>query len=122
MRAMRLHELSQPMTLDEVATPEPAAGEVRLRVHTCGINFGDTLIVQGKYQEKFDLPFTPGMEMCGTVDKLGEGASGLTVGQRVASFGGAGGLGEYTCVPAKSCIPDSRFKSNFNILSSVFLN
>ena len=105
MRAMRLHELSQPMKIDEIETPDPTAGEVRLRVHTCGINFGDTLIVQGKYQEKFDLPFTPGMEMCGTVDALGEGVSGLAVGQRVASFGGVGGLGEYTCVPATSCIP-----------------
>jgi len=105
MRAMRLHELGQPMTLDEVALPEPAKGEVRVRVHTCGINFGDTLIVQGKYQEKFELPFTPGMEICATVDALGAGVSGVEVGQRIASYSGVGGLAEYNCVPAASCVP-----------------
>ncbi len=105
MRAMRLHELGAPMVLDEVAMPEPAAGEVRVRVHTCGINFGDTLIVQGRYQEKFDLPFSPGMEICATVDALGEGVDNLTVGQRIASYSGVGGLSEYTCVPAATCVP-----------------
>lgn len=108
MRAMRLHELGQPMTLDTVEMPEPKAGEVRVRVHTCGINFGDTLIVQGKYQEKFDLPFSPGMEICATVDALGEGVTWPPVGQRIASYSGVGGLGEYSCIRADSCvaIPD----------------
>jgi len=105
MRAMRLHELGQPMTMDEVAMPEPQAGEVRVRVHTCGINFGDTLIVQGKYQEKFDMPFSPGMEICATVDALGEGVDTLSVGQRIASYSGVGGLGEYSCIPAATCVP-----------------
>ena len=104
MRAMRLHELGQPMTLDTVEIPEPMAGQVRVRVHTCGINFGDTLIVQGKYQEKFDLPFSPGMEICATVDALGEGVDNLTVGQRIASYSGVGGLGEYSCIPAATCV------------------
>ena len=105
MRAMRLHELGQPMTLDDVPMPAPLAGQVRVRVHTCGINFGDTLIVQGKYQEKFDLPFSPGMEICATVDALGEGVDTLTVGQRIASYSGVGGLGEYSCIPAATCVP-----------------
>jgi len=97
------------MTLDEVEKPEPRAGEVRVKVHTCGINFGDTLIVQGKYQEKFDLPFSPGMEICATVDALGAGVDNVRVGQRIASYSGAGGLSEYTCVPAATCVavPDA---------------
>ncbi len=105
MRAMRLHELGQPMTLDEAPMPFPQAGQVRVRVHTCGINFGDTLIVQGKYQEKFDLPFSPGMEICATVDALGEGVTEPAIGQRIASYSGVGGLGEYSCIPAETCVP-----------------
>ncbi|MBL4874668.1 MAG: NADPH:quinone oxidoreductase family protein [Rhodobacteraceae bacterium] len=104
MRAMRLHELGQAMTLDTIDIPEPKAGEVRVRVHTCGINFGDTLIVQGKYQEIFDLPFAPGMEICATVDALGEGVTEPAIGQRIASFSGVGGLGEYSSIPAATCV------------------
>lgn len=104
MRAMQVHELCKPMTLQEVPVPKPAKGEVLVKVHSCGINFGDTLIVQGKYQEKFDLPFTPGMEICATVESLGKGVSGLSVGQRVASYSGSGGLAQFACIPAKTCV------------------
>ena len=101
---MQLHELGQPMQLDEIITPTPAKGEVLVRVHACGINFGDTLIVEGKYQEKFALPFTPGMEICGTVEALGEGVSSPAIGTRIGAYGGAGGLAEYTCIDAKRCV------------------
>ncbi len=105
MRAMQLHQLNQPMQLDDIVIPEPKSGQVQIRVHTCGINFGDTLIVQGKYQEKFNLPFTPGMEICGTITALGEGVDSFPVGTRVAAFGGAGGLAEYLCLDAARCVP-----------------
>ncbi|MEE9454221.1 MAG: NADPH:quinone oxidoreductase family protein [Paracoccaceae bacterium] len=105
MRAMRIHKLGAPMQMDKVRMPSPEFGEVRLRVHTCGINFGDTLIVKGKYQEKFPLPFTPGMEICASVDALGDGVTGLQLGQRIAAYCGVGGLAEYTCVPADICVP-----------------
>ncbi|MBL4807185.1 MAG: NADPH:quinone oxidoreductase family protein [Rhodobacteraceae bacterium] len=105
MRAMQLHQLNEPMQLDDIPAPDPKPGEVQVRVHTCGINFGDTLIVQGKYQEKFALPFTPGMEICGTVSALGDGVSGLAIGTRIAAYGGTGGLAEYTCLAADRCIP-----------------
>ncbi|NOR61088.1 MAG: zinc-binding dehydrogenase [Rhodobacteraceae bacterium] len=104
MRAMQLHQLGQPMQLDEIPTPTPAKGEVLVRVHACGINFGDTLIVEGKYQEKFALPFTPGMEICGTVEALGEGVSSPAIGTRIGAYGGAGGLAEYTCISANRCV------------------
>ncbi len=45
------------------------------------------------------------MEICATVDALGEGVSNLTVGQRIASYSGVGGLGEYCCIPAATCVP-----------------
>jgi NADPH2:quinone reductase len=105
MRAMRVHALGEALRLDEVAAPEPGPGEVRLRVRACGLNFADTLMAAGKYQEKPALPFAPGLEVCGVVDALGPGAEGLAVGDRVASYVGGGGLADYVCVAAARCLP-----------------
>ncbi len=109
MRAMQIHTLGSPMEMVDIPRPSPAAGEVLVRVHACGINFGDTLIVEGRYQEKFELPFTPGMEICGTVEALGEGVSQPGIGTRIGAYGGAGGLAEYTCIAADRCVevPDA---------------
>jgi len=104
MRAMQIQTLGQPMTMAKVDVPEPQTGQVRIRVLTCGMNFGDSLVVQGKYQEKFQLPFSPGMEICGIVDALGQGVDSLQIGQRIASYCGVGGLAEYTCIPADICV------------------
>ena len=104
MKAMQIHTLGKPMELVDITRPNPAKGEVLVRVHACGINFGDTLIVDGKYQEKFALPFTPGMEICGTVEALGEGVVSPAVGTRVGAYGGIGGLAEYTCIEAARCV------------------
>ncbi|MEP1200353.1 NADPH:quinone oxidoreductase family protein [Tateyamaria sp.] len=105
MRAMQLTSLGQPLELRNIDVPTPAAGEVLLRIHTCGLNFGDTLIVKGTYQEKPPLPATVGMEMCGTVEAVGEGVNHLAVGQRVAAYSGFGGLAEYAALPANICVP-----------------
>jgi NADPH2:quinone reductase len=105
MRAMQLIELGQPLALRDVDMPEPASGQVLIRVHTCGLNFGDTLIVKGTSQEKPPLPATVGMEMCGTITARGAGVSHLQVGQRVAAYSGFGGLAEYAALPAEICVP-----------------
>lgn len=109
MRAMQVTEYGQPLAMREVEKPEPGPGEVRLRNHAVGMNFGDILLVEGTYQEKPPLPFTLGMEVCGTVDALGEGVSDLAIGSRVAVFAGSGGLAEYGVFPAASvaAIPDA---------------
>ncbi|ASM73303.1 MULTISPECIES: NADPH:quinone oxidoreductase family protein [Roseobacteraceae] len=107
MRAMQVTALGAPLELHDIALPEPAAGEVRVRVLACGLNFADTLVQIGKYQEKFDLPVTPGMELCGVIDALGEGVRGLGIGQRVAANPGHGGLADYAVVPASACVPIS---------------
>ncbi len=104
MQAMQITELGKPMQMASLATPAPKAGEVLVRVHACGINFGDTLIVEGTYQEKFALPFTPGMEICGTVEALGEGVTSPAIGTRIGAYGGAGGLAEFTCISASRCV------------------
>ena len=59
------------LEMDDVPKPQPGSGQVLLKVHACGVNFADTLIVRGRYQEKPPLPFAPGMEVCGTVEALG---------------------------------------------------
>ena len=73
MRAMRLHEIDGSLRMDDAPTPEPGVGQVRLWVEACGVNFSDTLMVRGRYQEKPDLPAIPGMELAGVVTAAGEG-------------------------------------------------
>ena len=105
MRAMQLTDYNTPLQLVEVAMPVPAAGEVVIQVATCGLNFGDTLLIKGSYQEKPALPFTPGMELAGVITQLGEGVGDLRVGQRVAAYSGVNGLAEYAAVRAEICVP-----------------
>lgn len=104
MRAMRVHGLGEALRLDEIAPPEPGPGQVRLRVLACGLNFADTLMVAGTYQEKPAIPFSPGLELCGIVEALGKGATGFAPGDRVAAYAGAGGLAEAVAVPAERCV------------------
>jgi len=69
--------------LEAFAAVPPEAGQVRLAVRAAGINFPDILMVAGQYQLKPELPFTPGVEAAGEVAELGEGVSGVKVGERV---------------------------------------
>jgi NADPH:quinone reductase len=104
MRAMQIKGFGQKLELVEMKRPEPGPGEVLVQVHACGINFADTLMIQGRYQEKLPLPFVPGLEICGTVEALGEGVPDFEPGVRVACYSGSGGLAEYVCVPAERCV------------------
>lgn len=89
----------------EVAVPEPGAGEVRVEVHAASVNFPDALIVQGLYQVKPPVPFSPGAELAGVITAVGEGVRGLAVGQRVISFCGHGGFSQQAVVAAKQVMP-----------------
>ena len=82
------------LVLEEVASPHPAPGEAVIAVKACGVNFFDALIVQGKYQTKPPLPFSPGGEVAGIVTEVGEGVTTLTPGMRVLAFTGYGGYAE----------------------------
>ena len=75
------------LSLGEAPEPVPAAGEVLVEVRAAGLNFFDLLKVQGRYQHRPDVPFTPGGEAAGVVAALGEGVEGLAVGDRVAVHG-----------------------------------
>ncbi len=105
MRAMQVTAYNDPLSLQNVEMPVPASTEVLVRVETCGMNFGDTLMIKGTYQEKPPLPFTVGMELAGTVTALGKDVTTLRVGQRIAAYAGIGGLAEYAALPASICVP-----------------
>ena len=98
MRAIRCTKLGIPddLSIEDIAIPAPGAGELRIRVAAVGINFPDLLLVSGQYQEKPDLPFTPGLEVSGLIDAVGVDVAGFAVGDRVCAFLTGGGFAEYT--------------------------
>ena len=81
--------------LGELPRPEPGPNEVLVKVVAAGVNFADTLMVRGQYQEKPEPPFAPGLELAGLVNRLGDGVTGLTPGQRVMALTGRGAFAEY---------------------------
>ncbi len=87
-------------SLTEVAAPAPGPGEVQVRIAACGIGYVDVLVALGGYQVKPALPHIPGMEAAGTVAALGEGVTGLAVGDRVLAAV-QGGFAEYAVAPAE---------------------
>lgn len=93
------------LTWKELPTPRPGKGEVLVRIQAASLNFPDLLIVQNKYQFKPELPFVPGSEYAGVVEALGEGVTGLQVGQAVACLSGTGGFATHTLAPAARCMP-----------------
>lgn len=105
MRALVVSSLDHPPLLQDQPLPQPALGEVRLKIAACGLNFADLLMIRGQYQERPALPFVPGMEVAGVVEALGPGVTTLHLGQRVAAFAGHGGLATHGCFPAATCLP-----------------
>jgi NADPH2:quinone reductase len=96
------------MRLEEIATPEPGAGQVRIRNAAAALNFFDILQVQGKYQVKPPFPFTLGAEVAGTIDAVGEGVTRVRVGDRVMAMPHGSGFAEYSIARESSvfAIPD----------------
>jgi NADPH2:quinone reductase len=105
MKALLCKAYGPPDSLvveDAPAVRKPGKGEVRLEVHASGLNFADTLMIAGKYQEKPPLPFSPGMECAGVVMEVGEGVEGISAGERVMATTGFGGMAEEAIAPAAS--------------------
>jgi len=111
MRAVLSKTVGGPESLvvEDVLDPTPKPGEVVIEVRAVGINFPDTLIIEDKYQFKPQRPFSPGAEISGVVEGVGEGVKGIFKGDRVIAVPGWGGLVERIAVPAKSVIkmPDA---------------
>ncbi len=110
MKALLCTEFGGPerLSLSEATMPQPAAGEVVIRVRAAGVNFADTLIIKGQYQEKPAFPFSPGLEVAGEIESLGEGVSGLAPGDRVLAVLDYGGFAEFARAKASDVhkIPD----------------
>ena len=107
MRAVLCREYGplEKLEVAELPSPPIAPGAVRVAVHAAGINFADILIVQGKYQEKPPLPFSPGFEIAGVVTELGPGAEGVRVGDRVLGMMEHGAYADEAVLPAERVIP-----------------
>ena len=107
MRALLCNAFGPPETLviGDVPAPVPGHGEVLVEVAFVGLNFMDTLIIQNRYQVKPALPFSPGAEFSGRIVGLGEGVTGLTLGERVCGSCGYGAARDQICVPADAVTP-----------------
>lgn len=88
--------------------PRPGAGEVLIRVAAAGVNYPDLLQRQGKYPPPPGASDIPGLEVAGEVVALGEGATGVSAGERVCALVSGGGYAEYCLAPAPQCLPAPR--------------
>ncbi len=107
MRAIICKQLGTPESLvwgDAPCIP-PGPGQVRIAVHAAGVNFADSLIIQGKYQHRPDPPFIPGMEVAGIVEEVAADVTGITPGDRVAATTGTGGYAEKVVTDAAWVMP-----------------
>lgn len=107
MKAIVCKDWGPPDSLELQDLPDlaPAAGEVVVDVRAAGVNFPDVLTVQGKYQHRPDLPFTPGNEFAGTVRAVGAGVAGFKPGDRVIGFTRTGAFAEQVAAPAEVLMP-----------------
>ena len=107
MKAVLSKSVGGPETLVVEDLPDPVAkaGEVVLRVHACGVNYPDVLIIEDKYQFKPERPFAPGGEVSGVVESVGEGVTNVKPGDRVIGSTGWGGMAEKIALAAHRCIP-----------------
>lgn len=96
---------AESLVVEELSSPEIKKNEVLLDVHAVGINFPDTLIIEGKYQFKPPFPFSPGGEASGVVSAVGEKVSDFKVGDRVMALTGWGSCAEQVAVPAYNVLP-----------------
>jgi len=94
----------EQLVLEELPARQAGPGEVVIAVKACGVNFFDALIVQGKYQTRPPLPFSPGGEVSGVIRAMGEGVKGLETGTRVLAFVGHGGYADEVVTDAANII------------------
>lgn len=105
MKAIRIHNTGNPDVLkyEDIPTPEPGPGQVRVQVKAAGVNFIDTYHRRGWYP--IPAPFTPGVEAAGVIDAIGPDVTGIKVGDRVAYGLTIGSYAEYSIVSAGVVVP-----------------
>ncbi|MGH9938560.1 MAG: NADPH:quinone oxidoreductase family protein [Blastocatellia bacterium] len=111
MKAWRVNDWCEPdqMEFTDIPAPEPKPGEIRIQNRAAALNFFDILMIQGKYQTKPPRPFTPGSEVAGVVDAVGEEVMGFKPGDRVQAMATGGTYCEYSIAPSGKTfrIPDA---------------
>jgi NADPH2:quinone reductase len=107
MKAALCKSLDGPQSLALETLPEPKAksSQAIVRVKAVGLNFADTLITRGKYQFKPDLPFSPGAEIAGVVERVADENSEISPGQKVMAYVNWGGAAEKIAVDMKALVP-----------------
>jgi NADPH2:quinone reductase len=111
MRAVLCRTRGGPddLTIEDIAPPSAGPGQVVIAVRAAGLNFADTLIIAGKYQERPAYPFSPGIEVAGDIIAVGPSVGSLKKGDRVMAILGYGGYAEQVAAPAERVlkVPDS---------------
>jgi NADPH:quinone reductase len=105
MRAFQVTAIGTPPHLRDVPDPVPGPGEALVTIRAAGLNFADLLMIRGQYQDTPPVPFTLGLELCGTVLALGPGTTGPAPGTRVAVYAGQGGLADMGVFPVARLLP-----------------
>jgi NADPH2:quinone reductase len=103
MRALVVSSLTPDLSgvdVQEVPTPGPGPGQVLIRVRAASVNFPDLLMTRGEYQFKPPLPFTPGLDLAGEIEALGDGVTDVRLGQAVVAGARLGGMAEFAVVDA----------------------
>ena len=124
MRAILCKEYgpAETLVIEDVTSPVVKGHGVKVRVKAAGLNFPDTLIIEGKYQLKPTMPFSPGGEMSGEVIEVGEKVTRFKPGDRVAGLTGYGAFAEEVVVPEQNILPipesmsDEKVKEAINML------
>jgi NADPH2:quinone reductase len=93
------------ITAIEEDVPTPNSGEVRVKVLAAGVSLPDVLAREGVHPETPRAPYTPGWDLVGTVDRLGDGVTGFELGQKVAAMPIHGCYAQYVCAPQRKLIP-----------------
>jgi NADPH2:quinone reductase len=93
------------LVVEDKTALEAGAGQVLVEVMAAGVNFPDVLIIQGKYQFKPELPFTPGSELAGVVRAVGAGVTAFKEGDQVIAFTATGAFAQQIVVPVQALMP-----------------
>ena len=106
-RRVEFTKAGSPSTIRvaDMPMPEPKSGQVRVKVAFAGINFADLLMRLGFYQPRPPYPFTPGYEVSGVIDSIGDNESEFTVGQRVVAAMSTGGQASHVVVDTQRVLP-----------------
>ncbi|MDH4175397.1 MAG: NADPH:quinone oxidoreductase family protein [Betaproteobacteria bacterium] len=107
MKALLCKQFGPPgsLVLEDVPSPQPGASEVVIRVKAASVNFPDVLIIQGKYQFKPPLPFSPGSELAGVVKEVGADVHNVKPGDKVIAYTTFGAFAEEAKIDAGRLLP-----------------